>query len=162
MIGDGAALDQIYLQYAAQGQTFFQAGGDMGSFYPGIPQWADAPNITLVGGTTLTMTTNGGAYESETVWNWGHAVATGGGISLNYPLPDWQQGLDMSANQGSTTMRNVPDVAMDSDPNTGAIVYVGGSTEQIGGTSLGSPLALGVWARFQSAWKNDLGFETGM
>jgi pseudomonalisin/xanthomonalisin len=37
-------------------------------------------------------------------------------------------------------------------------VYVGGTPEGVGGTSLSSPLALGVWARLQSAHANALGF----
>jgi len=47
---------------------------------------------------------------------------------------------------------------MDADPNSGANVYVGGSPEAVGGTSLSSPLTLGVWARLQSAHGNTLGF----
>ena len=41
--------------------------------------------------------------------------ATGGGISLTYSIPDWQQGISMTDNQGSTTMRNIPDVASVAD-----------------------------------------------
>ncbi len=33
-------------------------------------------------------------------------------MSLAYAIPAWQQGISMTANQGSTTMRNLPDVAM--------------------------------------------------
>jgi pseudomonalisin len=39
---------------------------------------------------------------------------------------------------------------MDADPNTGANVYVDGIPETVGGTSLASPLALGVWDRIES------------
>ena len=38
--------------------------------------------------------------------------ASGGGVSLTYGIPAWQQGISMTANQGSTTMRNLPDVAL--------------------------------------------------
>ena len=47
---------------------------------------------------------------------------------------------------------------MDADPNTGAIVYVAGQSEVIGGTSLSSPLAVGAWARLLSNSGNTLGF----
>lgn len=47
---------------------------------------------------------------------------------------------------------------MDADPNTGAIVYVNGQVEYIGGTSLSSPLAAGAWARLQTYDGNKLGF----
>jgi pseudomonalisin len=40
---------------------------------------------------------------------------------------------------------------MDADPYSGANVYVDGAVEAVGGTSLSSPLALGVWARLISA-----------
>src|SRR4051794_2560842 len=168
---DGFMLmnDQAMAEAAAQGQTVFASSGDTGGFCPvvpangapaGVPDVnypASSPYIVSVGGTTL-LTNADGTYNNEAAW-----VAGGGGPSLFEYEPEWQRDatpptsatcLDYAACLG----RNVPDIAMDSDPNTGAIVYVGGSTEQIGGTSLGSPLALGVWARFQSAWSNRLGF----
>ncbi len=40
---------------------------------------------------------------------------TGGGISTTYAIPSWQLGVSMVANQGSTSFRNVPDVAMTAD-----------------------------------------------
>jgi kumamolisin len=45
-------------------------------------------------------------------------------------------------NGGSATFRNVPDVAADADPNTGASVYctIYGGWVQVGGTSLAAPL----------------------
>jgi len=54
--------------------------------------------------------------------------------------------------------KTVPDVAMDADPDSGANVYVDGTPEGVGGTSLSSPLTLGVWARLESAHSNGLGF----
>jgi pseudomonalisin/xanthomonalisin len=48
---------------------------------------------------------------------------------------------------------------MDADPNSGATVYVNGQPEAVGGTSLSSPLALGVWARAISA-NPKLGFAS--
>ena len=46
---------------------------------------------------------------------------------------------------------------MDADPESGANVYVNGAWEGVGGTSLSSPLAMGVWARMISA-NSKLGF----
>ena len=40
---------------------------------------------------------------------------------------------------------------MDADPESGANVYVNGAWEGVGGTSLSSPLAAGVWARMITA-----------
>jgi subtilase family serine protease len=47
---------------------------------------------------------------------------------------------------------------MDAALDTGALVYVDGTQELIGGTSLASPLAVGAWARLESAHANALGF----
>jgi uncharacterized repeat protein (TIGR01451 family) len=148
LIGDDAQYAQIYQQFAAQGQSFFQASGDSGGYYPGIFQFEDSPLVTLVGGTTLTTSGPGGAWVSETVWNngydptAGHEWAGGGGISQNYSIPVWQQGIDMTASQGSTTMRNVPDVALTADNIF--VLADDGVEEPSGGTSAAAPL----WAAF--------------
>src|SRR5439155_5798732 len=109
-----AAAEQIFQQMAAQGQSFFNAAGDSDAFTGAIPFPSDSPNITQVGGTTLT-TGAGGSYSSETVWNWGRGTGSSGGISTTYSIPAWQQSVSMASNQGSTTMRNVPDVALTAD-----------------------------------------------
>jgi Pro-kumamolisin, activation domain/Divergent InlB B-repeat domain len=148
LLPDNATWDQIYLEYAAQGQTFLQASGDNGAFDWTVQgqQRTDDPYITLVGGTTLTAKTSNGAWISETVWNWNTSNegtdASGGGISPTYAIPTWQQGISMSANGGSITKRNIPDVALTADN-----IYVianNGSEFSVGGTSAAAPL----WAGF--------------
>src|SRR5579862_8566322 len=149
---------QIFQQYAAQGQSFFLASGDAGAFTGAVDEPADDPYITVVGGTTLT-TTSTGDWASETVWmtpasndpllGSTPAEASGGGISLAYGIPDWQQGISMTTNQGSTTMRNVPDVAMVA--NNINIVWgndfiLQSSDFPEGGTSLAAPLWAGLMA----------------
>jgi hypothetical protein len=141
--------DQIYIQFALQGQTFFQASGDDDAFYPGIFQYADDPYVTIVGGTTLTTTGPGGPWSSETTWNWGveyypydNGTGSGGGISTLYAIPSWQQGINMSTNLGSTVMRNVPDVALTADNVW--VIYDDGYSGDFGGTSCAAPL----WAAF--------------
>ena len=59
---------QIFQQYAAQGQSFFQASGDFGAFPGAIDEPSDDPYITVVGGTTLTTAASDGSWMSETVW----------------------------------------------------------------------------------------------
>jgi hypothetical protein len=144
IVGDNATADQIYQQFAAQGQSFFQASGDDGAYYSGISQWADDPYITIVGGTTLTTSGPGGSWVSEKVWNWGNGYASGGGISTTYPIPSWQTNINMTTNQGSTTMRNVPDVALTADNVW--VIYYNGQTGAFGGTSCAAPL----WAGFMA------------
>ena len=55
-------------------------------------------------------------------------------------------------------MRGVPDISFDASPNSGALVLVNGSQEQIGGTSLAAPLWAGFWTRIQAAHGNTLPF----
>lgn len=137
----------IFRQMAAQGQSFFNASGDSDAFTGSIDFPSESTNITQVGGTTLTM--SGGAYVSETVWNWGPQndgtyVGSSGGISKTYAIPSYQQGIDMTANQGSTTKRNIPDVALTGDDVY--VVYGNGQTGSFGGTSCAAPL----WAGFMA------------
>ena len=133
--------EQAFRQMAAQGQSFFNASGDSDAFTAGIPFPSESTNVTQVGGTTLT-TGSGAAYFSETVWNWGGGTGSSGGVSTHFAIPPYQQGIDMTANLGSTTMRNVPDVALTAD--NVYIVYNNGSTGAVGGTSCAAPL----WAGF--------------
>ena len=132
-----ALTDQVFLQFAAQGQSGFSCSGDAGALTTeaGYP-WTSS-FVTLVGGTILTTSDIGGSRISETTW-----PGSQGGINLTYAIPSWQQTTDMSANQGSTTMRNVPDVAMVAD---GVLVIANnGVVYGVGGTSVAAPL----WAGF--------------
>jgi subtilase family serine protease len=132
-----ATADQLFQEFVAQGQSFFQASGDNGAITSGIGWPDDHTNVTSVGGTVLTTTAPGGAWASETTWS-----GSGGGISTIYVIPNWQQGVNMSANQGSMIMRNIPDVSMVAT-NIGVIADDGGSYEGWG-TSFSTPL----WAGF--------------
>ena len=139
--GSDPVADQIWQQMAAQGQSFFNASGDDDAFTGLIPFPGDTPYITQVGGTTLTTSGPGGSWVSETVWNWGNGIGSGGGISTQYPIPSWQTNISMTANQGSTTMRNTPDVALTAD---NVYVRADGRDYNVGGTSCAAPL----WAGF--------------
>jgi hypothetical protein len=153
--------EQIYRQFAAQGQTFFNASGDYDAELDGA-LWApmDEPYITIVGGTTLRTSGPGGSWASEAVWNWGNGVGSSGGFSTNYALPSWQQGIDMTANQGSTSHRNFPDVAMVAD--NVFVIADNGQEEYFAGTSCATPLwaALTALVNEQSvkASSNTVGF----
>ena len=140
---EDATADQIFQQMAAQGQSFFCASGDSDALSGAIAFPSDNPNITLVGGTTLTMSNLGAAWSSETVWNWGGGIGSSGGISTYYTIPTWQRGISMTASKGSTTMRNVPDVALTAD-NICVIYNNGNIDTNVGGTSCATPL----WAGF--------------
>jgi subtilase family serine protease len=145
---------QIFQQFAAQGQSFFLASGDFGAFTTAVDEPADDPYITIVGGTTLTTDTNG-VYKSETAWltpadpsQGSPEYATGGGISTAYAIPSWQQGLSMTANQGSTTMRNVPDVALVADNIN--ITWGSDFFDPFDFPEIGTSLAAPLWAGFMA------------
>ena len=158
--GPSATTDSIFQQMAAQGQSFFSASGDSDAFTAGMNSVngvdnsslynapSSCPYITVVGGTTLTTTGPGGAWLSETAWNWGsHSgsyVGTSGGISSNYPIPTWQTGISMAANAGSVIFRNTPDVALTAD--NVYVAYGKGSWASFGGTSCAAPLWAAVAA----------------
>jgi len=115
---DPTTDDVFFQEMAAQGQSFFAASGDSGAYDVAINPFfypADDQYVTAVGGTQLTTSGPAGTWVSETVWNSGGA-GSGGGISPDgIPLPSYQSGLANSANGGSITLRNVPDVAMEGD-----------------------------------------------
>jgi subtilase family serine protease len=133
-------LDSIFTTPTGhQGVTFLASTGDTGA-PGGYP--AFSPNVVAVGGTTL-MVDAAGNYQGESGWS-----GSGGGISQFEPQPAFQKGVVTQ----STTMRTIPDVSMDADPNTGVAVFDsfdnGAATpwEQVGGTSLACPLWAGIIA----------------
>jgi hypothetical protein len=167
--GSLVAWDQVFAEAAAQGQTVFASSGDTGGFCPlapnnGVPAGApdvnypaSSPYVVSAGGTTL-LTNTDGTYNDEAAW-----LAGGGGPSIFEIQPYWQTGVAPPTSSACVETvacagKTLPDIAMDADPNSGANVYIGGSPEAVGGTSLSSPLSLGVWARLQSAHRNKLGF----
>ncbi|HEY1789281.1 MAG TPA: S53 family peptidase [Verrucomicrobiae bacterium] len=149
--GEDGTIENDFLTMAAQGQSFYLASGDGDAFTGALMGPDDDPNITTVGGTALTMNGSGGSYNSESVWNWGYDPpawwyggggywGSGGGISTRNSIPYYQQGV--GASPASTTMRNVPDVALTA---TGIwVIYFGGRHGSFGGTSCAAPL----WAGF--------------
>jgi hypothetical protein len=159
-IASDTNANQVFQQMAVQGQSFFQASGDGDAWVNPIHDPAASPYVTSVGGTTLTMNGSGASYASETVWNSGYTppsikppwpangngyIGSGGGVSTSYSIPSWQQGINMVTNQGSPTMRNIPDVALTADNIW--VIYNNGQRESSGGgTSAAAPL----WAGFMA------------
>ncbi|HTU77699.1 MAG TPA: protease pro-enzyme activation domain-containing protein [Solirubrobacteraceae bacterium] len=103
--GTQQALDFLFQQAAAQGQTFLGAAGDNGSDsceevhretspQPGqnpisTGEIASQPYVLGVGGTTITDATQ---PVQEHVWNDGdEGGAGGGGISQSFAAPSWQR-----------------------------------------------------------------------
>lgn len=141
---DNSSLDPYFQKMAAQGQNFFAAAGDSGTWSATNTAWpADDNYITSVGGTSLTTSSAAGPWASETAW-----VDSGGGITPDgFAIPSWQAqaGVINSSNQGSTTQRNGPDVSANAD----FTFFVCGDqsgcvANSYGGTSFSAPM----WAGF--------------
>ena len=169
--GQQATESTIFAEAAAQGQTVVAAAGDSGStdcYFPPsdtstavtVDDPADQPDVTGVGGTSLT-----GAGPAETAWNDVYGSG-GGGVSSDFARPAWQNGPGVAAPAalaqcqaiGRTSCREVPDVSASSDPAHGYPVYFSGSWEIVGGTSAASPL----WAAMSAVVDQGLGGPPGL
>ncbi len=159
------ALDNALQSAAAMGITVCVASGDSGSG-DGTSDGADhvdfpasSPHVLACGGTSLDAANL--AIASEVAWNDGASGgAGGGGASSFFPLPVWQAGLSaVKAGQtGPLTMRGVPDVGGNADPDTGYNVRVDGVPTVLGGTSAVAPLWAGLIARINAAKGGSVGF----
>jgi hypothetical protein len=152
----------LYLmtQMALQGQSFFSGAGDGDSYIGGKTTASSSrpttltgtiqeqPWVTIVGGTTLSMSGSGSTYTSETVWNSG-GNGSGGGFSTSVAIPFYQSTVSMATNNGSTSFRNIPDVACLAND---IMIVTGGAQSGEAGTSAATPL----WAAF-TALVNQLG-----
>jgi pseudomonalisin len=171
--------DKILEQAAAEGRTLFSSTGDTGAscpiigvpvlgstngvatqLYPGLNWPSASPWAVAVGGTDLTGDGNTPEHRfTETAWEY-----TGGGNSTSEPAGSYQQGVALTnctfdANGNPTVTgplcRSTPDVAtISGDVGTGNGLLINGDSgadSQGAGTSLSSPLWLGVWTRIQAA-----------
>ena len=104
--------DPVYMEFAAQGQTFVSATGDMGAQLKQGGVWpSDDAHVTAVGGTDMSTAWNGGPWLSETAW-----PLSGGGPSPDrIRTPRWQLPLVNAQNMASPRWRNVPDVAAEAN-----------------------------------------------
>jgi subtilase family serine protease len=159
-------VEDTLIQAAIEGIGVYFSSGDNGdessTFGFATTDWpASSPWVTAVGGTALGVDRNN-ARALETGWGTsdyscnsttlvctrnGWLYGAGGGVSVVFPVPSYQQGLGLSG-------RGVPDVAALADPQTGLLV---GQTQtfpdgvrydeyRIGGTSLASPIFAGIMA----------------
>jgi subtilase family serine protease len=149
---DPTADEPLFQEMAAQGQTFFTASGDDGAYDAAISPFfypAEDPYVVSVGGTHLITTGAAGAWSAETVWNTtvGTSVGgSGGGISPDgLAIPSYQAGVANSANAGSSTLRNVPDLAMEADYDN-YVCTNGACSGGYAGTSFATPR----WAGFMA------------
>jgi kumamolisin len=157
------AMQSALQDAAALGVTITVAAGDSGSpdgasdGQPHVDFPASSPYVLACGGTRLVASAS--TISSETVWNETAANegATGGGVSIEFALPAWQQSAKVPTAAGGFAGRGVPDVAGDADPLTGYQVRVDGSDQVIGGTSAVAPLWAALVARLNQALDTPLG-----
>ncbi|MGA9342543.1 MAG: protease pro-enzyme activation domain-containing protein [Rhodanobacteraceae bacterium] len=162
---DAASIDAILQSAAAAGISVFSGSGDTGSVcLDGSPNTiavpADSPNLTAVGGTSLAAGA-GGVRQGETWWD-GSAqtpqTGQGGfGVSRFFARPSYQDGFTTS------TMRSVPDVSAEADPESGLIICqadAGGCPTGFfyGGTSMATPM----WAAFTALLNQAHGSNLGL
>jgi pseudomonalisin len=179
--------DKILEQAVAEGRTLFASTGDTGSscpilpentnglanqVYPGLGWPSVSPWAVAVGGTVVSSDGNVPPKRfSETAWEF-----TGGGNSTSEPAGSYQAGVaptnctfDKAGNPyvpgiaAGPVCRSTPDVASLSGDvlvGNGMLVTNDSGADQLGGgTSLSSPLWLGIWTRVQAAARNKgLGF----
>ena len=171
--------DLVLEQAVVEGRTLFASTGDTGSScpiapvntnglatqgYPGLEWPSVSPWAVAVGGTVLNSDGNTPAKRAaEYAWAY-----TGGGNSSSEPAGSYQAGVaptnctfDPNGNPygpgvaAGPICRSTPDVAaISGDVATGnglLITNDSGSDQQGAGTSLSSPLWLGMWARIQAA-----------
>jgi hypothetical protein len=158
---EGLILEQM----AAQGQSVLAAAGDSGSsdcYYPphvtdtslAVDDPASQPDVTGVGGLQVTQV---GSSFNQSVWNSGSS-AGGGGISSLHGRPAWQAAAGVPSTGPAATARLVPDLSVDGDPSTGIAVYLDGTYQVWGGTSMGSPLIAAIAAVAQQRCSLPTGF----
>ncbi|WP_156656467.1 protease pro-enzyme activation domain-containing protein [Mycobacterium sp. 852002-51152_SCH6134967] len=142
----------------SHGTTAFNASGDLagleckggddwssppGESDVGLDSIASLPEMTDVGGTTLS-TDSDGRWLSEQAWfDVPLSVGTGGGVSAVFDRPDWQREVWPHRD---IDRRLTPDVAAVADPFTGVRIVFQQTALVGGGTSQSAPIWAGLAA----------------
>ncbi|MEZ0050542.1 kumamolisin [Mycobacterium sp. MAA66] len=146
----------------AHGTSAFDASGDLagleckggedwdtppGPNDIGLDSVASIPEMTSVGGTTLS-TTSRGQWLAEQAWfNVPLSQGTGGGVSNLFDTPRWQSDAATQVNPARRTgKRMTPDISAVADPYTGVKIVVNQHVVVGGGTSQSAPIWAGLAA----------------
>ncbi|MDT5065327.1 MAG: kumamolisin [Mycobacterium sp.] len=161
----------------SHGTTAFNASGDLagleckgGDDWDSPPGQADIgldsisslPEMTSVGGTTLSTDANG-VWLAEQAWfDVPLSQGTGGGLSSLFDLPPWQREASTQvAPERNTGKRMTPDISAVADPFTGVKIVLNGDTVVGGGTSQSAPIMAGLAAVMTQFLKANGGREIG-
>lgn len=156
-----------------KGTTAFNASGDLaGLECKGGQEWssppsnddigldavASMPEMTDVGGTTLSTDAAGGWLAEQSWFDPPLSQGTGGGVSALFERPEWQQ--DVTVNRGAG-QRLTPDIAAVADPFTGVKIVFNQQVVVGGGTSLAAPVWAGLTALMNQYLKQRGGRSLG-
>ena len=109
----------------------------------GVDAIASLPEITSVGGTTLSTDMQGRWIEEFGWIDPPMSQGTSGGVSRLFARPDYQHALVVERN---SEHRVVPDVSAVADPFTGVQIVIGQNLMLGGGTSQSAPIWAGMTA----------------
>jgi subtilase family serine protease len=136
-----SAENALFEEAAVQGQSLVASSGDEGSDdcgdgRPSVDDPASQPWVTGVGATSLQGSRN-------VVWN-DSLGATGGGVSSLWGRPAYQNAAaqaqsGVTCGSAGAACREVPDISVDGDPDTGYAAYYRGFWRAVGGTSVSAP-----------------------
>ncbi|MDR3659524.1 MAG: S53 family peptidase [Mycobacterium sp.] len=155
---DLAPARSALAQAHRRGTTAFDASGDLaGLECKGGQDWsappsvddigldsvASLPEMTAVGGTTLSTDERGGWLGERAWFDVPLTHGSGGGTSALFDRPAWQLGVPSDRGKNR---RLIPDVAAVADFFTGARIVFGGDVVLGGGTSMAAPLWAGIAA----------------
>jgi kumamolisin len=123
-------------------------GGDNWSTPPGVDEIgldavASIPEMTDVGGTTLSTDHTGNWLAEQSWFDVPLSQGTGGGVSNLFARPEWQDHIDEPTGRDR---RLTPDIAAVSDPDTGVNIAFRQRFAAGGGTSLAAPIWAGITA----------------
>ena len=142
----------------SNGTTALDASGDLaGLECKGGQEWSSAPHaddtgldavasmpeMTNVGGTTLSTDADGGWLDEQAWFDGPLSQGSAGGPSALFDRPDWQRGLRVESGDGR---RLTPDVSAVADPFTGVRIVYDGQDIVGGGTSQAAPIWAGIAA----------------
>ena len=159
-----ASSDYEFQLLAVAGISVFAASGDDGSSdckgssdFDGLTTRPLTPTSPRLADKHSTPRSTGSNHEVS----WGtpktayaRRGGAGGGISMDFPMPSWQTGTGVINRYSNPAIcgltarycREVPDVALDGNWDTGYITKFQGAWNPIGGTSAAAPLLAAMTA----------------
>ena len=138
--------------FKTPGVVYFAASGDT----PGTSYPCASTNVVCIGGTSTARQYTSGNFVNEVTW-----AESGGGVSGFETSPPYQSGMGEDVqygmegnpppgNGGQFPNRAIPDLALDSNPDTGVWVYAPSPGNNysswfiLGGTSVATPLMAAI------------------